>query len=234
MWWWDEKSHRYHDSETGRYISAADVRGYVQDSLDAARMAPAATLEGGVVSTGTDMLANLVGNGLLNPADWEAAMRAEIKREYIRQYLLGIGGEGSMTAQDWGSIGGMIADQYRYLDDFADLVAAGELSEGQIRARAAMYVNSAREAFERAQARAWGIPEGALPAYTDGRTAYPGDGQTICLTNCNCSWVLTDVYDDDGALIGWDCYWTLGPVKTDHCDDCETNASKWNPFEVRL
>lgn len=226
-WYWNEASHRYHDSETGRFLSAAEVRGYVQDSLDAALTASAVTLEGGVVSTGTDMLANLVGNGLMSPADWEAAMREEIKREYIRQYLLGVGGRGSMTAQDWGSVGGMIREQYRWLDDFADLVATGELSEGQIRTRAAMYVNSAREAFERASARAWGIPDGSLPYM-------PGQGQTICLTNCNCNWRIEEVYDNDGILIGWDCYWTLGPVKTDHCSDCVENASKWNPLEVRL
>jgi hypothetical protein len=31
---------------------------------------------------------------------------------------------------DWGSIGGMVADQYRYLDKFAQQIADGKLSEG--------------------------------------------------------------------------------------------------------
>jgi len=103
-------------------------------------------------------------------------MREEIKAEYIRQYMLGRGGRAQMTSQDWGSIGGMIADQYRYLKDFAKLVAEGKLSEAQIRARAAMYANSAREGFERGQARA----------------------------NADAK----------------DVIWVLGPVKTEHCNDC--------------
>ena len=171
-WTWNESSHRYHDAATGRFMARTEVLGYVQQSLDSARTAPASTLQGGVNSSGTDLLSNLVGNGMMNPRDWHEMMREEIKREYIREYMLGRGGRGSMTQADWGSVGGMLADQYRYLKDFAKLVSEGKLSEAQIRARSAMYINSAREGFERGQARAFGIPE--LPAY-------PGDGQTICL-----------------------------------------------------
>jgi len=221
-WSWNESSHRYHDSATGRFMGRDEVLGYVQQSLDAARTAPAITLADGSLSMGTDLLSNLVGNGMLSPRDWHAQMREEIKAEYIRQYMLGRGGRGNMTAKDWGSIGGMVADQYRYLKDFAKLVAEGKLSEAQIRARAAMYVNSAREGFERGQARAFGLPE--LPAY-------PGDGQTICLTNCACSWQIEEVHEGE-VLAGWDCYWTLGIVKTEHCDDCLDNTGKWNPLHI--
>jgi len=222
-WTWSDKSHRYHDSATGRFMGKAEVLGYVQDSLDSARTAPASTLVGGVNSAGTDLLSNLVSNEMMNPRDWHEMMREETKREVIRQYMLGRGGRGSMTAVDWGSCGGIIADQYRYLKDFAKLVEEGALSEGQIRARSAMYINSAREGFERGQARAYGLPE--LPAY-------PGDGKTICLTNCACSWEIEEVYDDAGNLIGWNCYWTLGIVKTEHCPDCLENTGKWNPLFI--
>jgi len=221
-WSWNESSHRYHDSATGRFMGRDEVLGYVQQSLDAARTAPAITLADGSLSTGTDLLSNLVGNGMLSPRDWQEQMREEIKAEYIRQYMLGRGGRAQMTSTDWGSIGGMVADQYRYLKDFAKLVSEGKLSEAQIRARAAMYVNSAREGFERGQARAFGLPE--LPAY-------PGDGQTICLTNCACSWQIEEVHEGE-VLTGWDCFWTLGIVKTEHCDDCLDNTGKWNPLHI--
>ena len=176
-WSWNESSHRYHDSATGRFMGRDEVLGYVQQSLDAARTAPAITLADGSLSTGTDLLSNLVGNGMLSPRDWHAQMREEIKAEYIRQYMLGRGGRGNMTSADWGSIGGMLSrDQYVYLRKFAQEVAEGKLSEAQIRARSAMYVNSAREAFERGQARANADAE--------------------------------------------DVIWVLGPVKTEHCEDC--------------
>ena len=226
-WNWNTSSHRYHDSATGRFMGKAEVLGYVQDSLDTARTAPASTLTGGVNSAGTDLLSNLVSNGMMNPRDWHEMMREEIKREYIREYLLGRGGLGSMTSKDWGSIGGMLADQYRYLKDFAKLVSEGALSEGQIRARAAMYMNSAREGFERGQARSYGVPDGALPAH-------PGDGQTQCLTNCACNWLFEEVYDEQDNLLGWNCYWTLGIVKTEHCPDCLENTGKWNPLFISV
>jgi len=222
-WAWNESSHRYHDTDTGRFMARTEVLGYVEASLEAAKIAPAAVLEGGVHSAGTDMLSNLVANDLLSPRDWHEQMREQVKREVLRQYMLGKGGRAQMTAEDWGSCGGIIADQYRYLKDFARLVEEGALSEGQIKARAAMYVNSAREGFERGQARAFGLPD--LPAY-------PGDGQTICLTNCACSWQIEEVFDEDGNLIGWNCYWTLGIVKTEHCPDCLENSQKWNPLFV--
>ena len=225
-WTWSDKSHRYHDAATGRFLSRTEVLGYVQTSLDTARTAPASTLTGGVNSSGTDLLSNLVSNGMMNPRDWHEMMREEIKREYIREYMLGRGGRGSMTSVDWGSVGGMLKEQYHpYLVNFAQQVANGELTEGQIRARSAMYINSAREGFERGQARAFGIPDGTLPAY-------PGDGQTICLTLCACNWIIEEVHDEQGNLLGWNCYWTLGIVKTEHCPDCLENAGKWNPLFI--
>jgi len=181
-WTWSDKSHRYHDSATGRFLSKTAVLGYVQSSLDTARTAPASTLQGNVNSAGTDLLSNLVSNGMMNPRDWHEMMREEVKREYIREYMLGRGGLGSMTQVDWGSIGGMLKEQYHpYLVNFAQQVANGELTEGQIRARSAMYVNSAREAFERGKARA----------------------------NADATEII----------------WLLGPVKTEHCPDCEALAA---------
>lgn len=135
-----------------------------------------------------------------------AAFRAEIKQAYIQQYLSGIGGLQAMTKADWGSIGGSLADQYRYLSGFLGDIESGKLSEEQIRARAGMYLNSSREAHERAKgktARRLGMTheiwvlgeaehcddclafaeEGPQPK---GHFPMPGAGQTQCLTNCQC------------------------------------------------
>ena len=60
---------------------------------------------------------------------WQTEMRSQIKQSYIDKYIAGRGGIEQMTQADWGSIGGMTADQYRYLDKFADEVAGGKLSE---------------------------------------------------------------------------------------------------------
>jgi len=158
--------------------------------------------------------ANSVYTGELDIGAWQATMRQEIKARYIQQYLAGRGGVGPMTQADYGSIGGMIADQYRYLDGFAREIAEGKLSEAQIAQRSEMYMNSSREAFERGQKRAaeaaglkevlwiktakescedcialsnlgWQKAE-PWPFKVGGVNAICGSGATRCLTNCRC------------------------------------------------
>lgn len=151
-YYWDRSTARYRDVETGRFVSRSTIHNYVTQSISSATTASAVT-EGGVISAGTSVYANLAAAGLVTPEQFVDLMRGEIKREYIRQYLLGAGGRDQMTQADWGRIGGMLKEQYGYLNGFADALAAGQLSEAQIAARAAMYVNSAREAFNRADWR---------------------------------------------------------------------------------
>lgn len=191
----DAVSDRYRDTTTGRYVTRSQALEFVDRSLDASR--PVVT-----------QFATLVADGSISPADWNGRMREEIKGEYIRQYLLGRGGVGSMTQEDYGSIGGMLADQYRYLDGFYAEIRAGDLTEAQIAARSRMYVNSAREAYERGHRRAirgtrsevrWNL--GSTEEHCgdcldlaargwmdiDDLDIYPGGGSTQCLTNCDCN-----------------------------------------------
>jgi len=77
-----------------------------------------------------------------------------------------------------------------------------------------MYMNSAREAFERAKMRSYGIPD--LPAW-------PGDGSTECLTNCRCSWRFVVVYG------GIECYWEID-WDAENCQDCIDRHYMWNPY----
>ena len=69
-----------------------------------------------------------------------------IKDAYIVSYLFGRGGLGSMTPQDWGSVGGALGEQRKYLNRFVEQLGSGEMAEGSIVNRSAMYINSAREA----------------------------------------------------------------------------------------
>ena len=208
MWKWNSRARRYYNDETGQFMPRAKVLGYVQQSIDA----------GGLV---TDTLGNLVMEARLSPLDWRHMMREEIKREYIAQYLLGIGGRDQMTFEDWGRLGGMLKEQYGHLDKFYDQIVAGKLSDAQVGARSRMYSASAREAFERANGQAWGDPP--LPAY-------PGDGKVCAgLTNCACNWEIVSVKVVKEET-QWTCYWRLGFVKTEHCEACENAAFEWNPL----
>lgn len=201
-WVYDRRANRYRDLRTGRFVSATQVRDWAQKAIDAS-------------ADRVTTLAEMIASDRLTVTDWERAMRAEIKSEYVQQYLAGRGGVNMMTQADWGSIGGMLADQYRYLSGFARAIAAGNLSEKQIAARARMYVNSAREAYERAHERSsveagmvyvhWNVDAQAencndcldfqalgwrrLDSNPYGG-AYPGSGHTECLTNCHCWWTF--------------------------------------------
>lgn len=209
MWKWNSRARRYYDDESGQFMGRDGVLGYVQAIIDTSGPA-------------TDTLAKLVAEARLSPEDWRLLMRQEIKMEYIGEYILGRGGLPQMIPEDWGSLGGMLREQYEWLDGFYDQVARGELSEAQIAARSRMYVRSAREGHERANGRAWGDPP--LPAY-------PGDGSTACKTNCACSWDIRSAEATEEGM-SWTCHWTLGIA--DHCADCLTRSEEWNPLIVSV
>lgn len=133
-WTFNPRSARYHD-DRGRFLSVDRALGFVQQALDASG-ARSATL------------AQLYGGGMLRGSDWRNAMRQEIKTSYIQQYLAGIGGRDQMTQAHWGRIGGLLKHQYGFLEGFTGEL--GEMSEAQIRARAQIYVDGARQAYERA------------------------------------------------------------------------------------
>lgn len=221
-WVFDSSIHNYRDLDTGRILSNADALDFVRQSIDAGAKA-------------TDQLAALLDVGRLRADDWYTLMREEIKGEYIRQYLLGIGGIQQMDAAKWGQVGGMIADQYRYLSGFRDEIAAGELSIEQIKARSQMYIRSAREGYERAQARVandkgmtqekWVLGEAehcddclayaAMGWQEIGFFPVPGAGATTCLTNCQCH---REYRKRQAKRDWWDNEIELLPTKSFHDD----------------
>jgi len=161
MWKWLDKVKQFFNAFIGRAVDKQAVTG-------------ASNLNLAINVNNVDTLTTNLINGNLSLGAWQQGMRDLIKQSVIQQYALGRGGIAQMTQREWGSIGGIIADQYRYLDGFAADLAAGNLTPGQALMRARMYINSAREAYNKAKARAWGLVWNRLPQY-------PGDGATECL-----------------------------------------------------
>ena len=214
-WIWELETTRYRDADTGRFLSAADVRDLAEERIR-------------ITGAGTDGLASMLTGDQLSVRDWETLMREAIKDQYVQEYILGRGGLSQMTQEDWGSIGGMLAEQYRFLTPFAQEIADGNLTEAQIAARSRMYIHSSREALSRATARANGWP--VLPSH-------PADASTICLTNCACSWSATQL--PDGT---WEFTWNLD-FAAEHCTSdevdaegrprgCIERAALWNPLVI--
>jgi len=147
--------------------------------------------------------------------DFEKLMRQMIKGEVIRQYILGIGGKDRLTQADYGSMGGIIADQYRYLDKMIAEYEGGNISQAEVARRAGMYINSTREAYERANAKARDLPQ--MPAYS-------GDGGTPCKTNCKCRW---EYHWRNNQT---ECYWVMSPIE--NCSGCIDHSQEWSPLIV--
>ncbi len=196
-WAFSPSTGRYVDRGTGRFLTNDRARSFLSDAI-------------GVASNRSDTLAEMVGGDppLISPPDWREAMRQEIKQAYIKSYLEGRGGREQMSQADWGSVGGMLREQYRFLDEFVDQLDG--LSEAQIRARSQMYMESSREGYERANQRVqealgmdeeiWvvGVADHCVDCVAFASLGWqkieddayggatPGSGGTACLTNCHC------------------------------------------------
>ena len=69
-------------------------------------------------------------SGSATTNEWLEAVRVELKNTYIQFAELGKGGRDLITAQDWGRIGGDLADQYKFLQGFAQEIDADLNAEG--------------------------------------------------------------------------------------------------------
>lgn len=143
-------------------------------------------------------------------------VRDDFRQTYINLYTLGVGGSNNMTQADWVNVGEMLKEQYIKLNQLMDRIARGELSSAQVFAELNELIGFSSEAFWKAYIHDMAIN---LPAY-------PGDGSTKCLTNCQCYWEIQQVPG------GYDCYWKLG--KSERCPDCVQRVTEWNPYRIRI
>lgn len=150
----------------------------------------------------------------MSPAQMVVTMREALRDTYSAAYMAARGGRNAMTQSDWGALGQMLRKQYEFLNEFAAEVAAGQLSEAQIAARAMMYFHSSTQAYYRGMQSVSGV---ILPAH-------PGDGSTPCRTNCKCRWSIRETPTEFQAT------WHLGP--TEHCPVCVERATNWAPLVI--
>lgn len=203
-WQWDLSVKRYRDLTSGQFLAQTTIDQMREDFM--ARM-----------SQRVDDLATQLVSGDLAVGEWETAMRDVLRGTYGGLYAFGRGGRNAMEDADWGHVGAIVKTQYRYLNDFANDLAGGELTEAQLRVRSAAYIGSSLQAHEHGRIAGYGMPS---------LSQYPGDGQTACLFQCHCS--LRVVEQDDA----WHVYWEMGTPQTDHCGDCPKLASAWAPLVI--
>lgn len=200
-WTFDTKSRRYRNLTTGRYLSAASSIELRDDAVVRLRRDTA------------DLTRQLADREIAVQA-WESAMQANVREVNVLQFAFGRGGRNAMTDTDRASLAEIIDGQNAYLRAFAQDVAAGQLSEAQITARAKLYYGSSVAAYERGRSGAFGV---SLPAY-------PADGGTACKSACRCRWQLVDKGDEIHAT------WKLQAGES--CSGCKRRASQWSPLVV--
>jgi len=200
---WIRSLNQYRNIDTQQLLSPDDILEYVQKIID------------GETIFGDDLVSQLIG-GQISAVEFGDLFKQEVKLAWTQQGILGKGGRSQMDFNDWGWIGRQLRDEYSFIDGFVAVI--DNLSEAQIRARAANYFRATRAAYERSYVRAWGIP--SLPAY-------PADGSSICKNGDGCRWIIVQLEGDGN----FDCYWTLG--STEHCETCIDRAIEWSPIEVR-
>lgn len=204
-WRYNRKTKQYEDSE-GNPLSNSDMVA-LRDIFSGSR------------KTFTDQHTRDLAAGDISLQTFEARMRAELRTAFIDQFVLARGGRGMMRQSDWGSTGGMLANQYRWLSGFVKEIATGTMTEGQIRARAQLYMDASTQAYEKGKVSASGMPP---------LSRVPGDGRlpSTCGVRCKCNLLITEDSDN------WYVVWVLGPVKKKHCDGCVEMSRLWSPLII--
>lgn len=152
-----------------------------------------------------DGLTRQLYSGQLSMEQWQLAVAGELKDAHLAQSMYAVGGKHNMTQANFGRVGGTLADEYRYLSQFADDIAAGRISEAQALARIRQYGKATQQSYwrEYAQSRRgkkvnWTVHPGEScsdclemeannPHDVERLTKYPGSGHTQCRGNCNCT-----------------------------------------------
>lgn len=129
---WDEDSGRYRDLRTGRYLSRGRARALLDSYTDQ-------------ISDRMARVSESLVRGEVSLSEWETRMRGLVKEAHAVAYATAKGGWSRMTQADYGRLGSIVKEQYRYLRSFSADVALGTVPRtSAIRARARLYAESAR------------------------------------------------------------------------------------------
>lgn len=160
-------------------------------------------------------LARGLAQGRIDLDTWQSLMQQEIRRHHLAASLAGNGGVDPSEAVRVGQQ--RASEQIAYLNKWADEMRDGSFpvdAEARIRQRAKLYGGAGNATFSDGRAASFGV---TLPQR-------PGDGRTVCLTNCKCA---LDFEEDDAEVR---VYWRLGVAE--HCPDCVGMAARWNPLRL--
>lgn len=138
---WDTKSARYRRADNGFFIRRRDIDRLFMEFITGGQRRAAA-------------LANSLLARDLAVAEWQAALRDELRHAHTVAAVTARGGWAQMTAADWGRLGARTRGEYARLNNFAAEVTSGaQKFNGTIRSRSGRYIRGARSTYYNEQHR---------------------------------------------------------------------------------
>lgn len=189
----DNRTQRWHDSATNRFVSTQRV----QDEMFRHSDATHSMLE---------TLTRQLYSGEKSLSEWQVAVASELKDAHLAQSMFAVGGRANMGFEEFGRVGQTLREQYAYLHEFAQQIAKGEVSERMALARIAHFGDSSKASYWNEYIdKSDGLLDWHLGA-SDERNcnlcpqyaanspytretipASPGDGSTPCKGRCRCT-----------------------------------------------
>lgn len=202
---WNEQEHGWELVSTGAAV-ATDV---VHNEIRAHALLSSTAFNGITV--------NLF-ESAMSVAQWQLAMLDEIINGHTANAIFGAGGIGNMTPEAWVRLETTVAKEAGFLSEFAQSISDGTVSPLQARARAKQYA----QAMEQSYWNEWRAGIGEIPeiSHLPLLSQSPGDGNTVCFGNCQC----TLLFNADGSV-----EWNLNVA--DHEADCLALAAG-GPFRT--
>jgi hypothetical protein len=129
---WDTKASRFRRASSGQFLSRKVViRAYEGALAGTRRTVRAISLQ--------------LRNGEITVRQWQREVAVALKDAHVYSAALARGGQ--LSQADFGRVGRLVRDRYRFLEQFATDVAAGRIPlDGRFLARAEGYVLHARQA----------------------------------------------------------------------------------------
>lgn len=198
---WDARRVRYRDATAGGRVVGRDVTVTLVERMIAAE------------AVRLRALADRLRQGRMTVADWQWAVRDELKALHALAAATARGGRAQMTPRQWGRVGALTRGEYRYLNGFARAVTNPTYALGpNFLRRAESYAWAARTTFwqtDRELMKDAGVRYAARIPHARERCPeclawsydvagwveidkLPAIGSLACLTNCKCSFTYKE------------------------------------------
>lgn len=174
-WEWNETTHTYDNTETGESLTLqqmVELRDDFADGIGAVYSELPAEDGSDDDKDDSDLsLVALLLLGRITLAEFIERLRSALMDASIAQYIFGLGLQ-ELSADDLARIEDFLTGQFAYLDDFAQDIASGALSEAVIAWRVSLYFSAIVAMFDMGRLASFSY-DMMLPAM-------PGDGSSEC------------------------------------------------------